>query len=168
MIHFYNLGLKFKNRLSGWWLLLHGSLVSAKSGLEKQSEDIGRSKPFPEYWLCSETQWHELCQELHHRFIIIYLDRKRCVFCESWTNSPLPYSYYDHIRKCWLTVTVYSGGAIPGRRAGSGVGKYSAESPKQDSKRFKSQVKRNSLPIWVWLIYELQPSGTRFNVSCCT
>ena len=45
--------------------------------------------------------------------------------------------------------------AMPGRRAGSGVGKYNAESPKQDSKRFNCQVGRNTLPIWVWLIYAL-------------
>ena len=30
---------------------------------------------------------------------------------------------------------------MPGRRAGSGVGKYNAESPKQDSKRFNSITK---------------------------
>ena len=27
---------------------------------------------------------------------------------------------------------------------------YNAESPKQDSKRFNSQGRRNSLPIWVY------------------
>ena len=32
-------------------------------------------------------------------------------------------------------------------------GKYNAESPKQYSKRFNCQVRRNTLPIWVWLIY---------------
>ena len=30
------------------------------------------------------------------------------------------------------------GGVMPGRRAGSGVGKYNAKSPKQGSKRFNS------------------------------
>ena len=28
--------------------------------------------------------------------------------------------------------------------------KYNAESPKQDSKRFNSQVRQNTLPIWVY------------------
>ena len=32
---------------------------------------------------------------------------------------------------------------MPGRRAGSGVGKYVAESPKQGSKRFISVTKTN-------------------------
>ena len=30
---------------------------------------------------------------------------------------------------------------MPGWRAGSGIGKYNAESPKQDSKRFNSMTK---------------------------
>ena len=32
------------------------------------------------------------------------------------------------------------------------VGKYNAESPKQESKRFNCQVRRNSLPIWVYYL----------------
>ena len=36
---------------------------------------------------------------------------------------------------------MYSGGVMPGRRAGSGVGKYNAKSPKQGSKRFNSNTK---------------------------
>ena len=54
------------------------------------------------------------------------------------------------IKKCWL----YSCGAKPGRWAGSGGNKYvyNAESQEQDSKMFNSQVRRNTLPIWVWLI----------------
>ena len=65
-------------------------------------------------------------------------------------NSPPPYRYWtgsmtnDHIRTCF----VYVGGVMPGRRAGSGNGKYNAESPKQGSKRFNCQVRRNTLPIW--------------------
>ena len=55
----------------------------------------------------------------------------------------------------------YSGGEMPGRRAGSGVGKYNAESTKQDSKRFNSQGKRNALPIWVWLINGRHPGEPR-------
>ena len=35
-----------------------------------------------------------------------------------------------------------SGGVLPGRRAGSGIGKYNAESSKQDSKRFDFITKR--------------------------
>ena len=58
----------------------------------------------------------------------------------------------DHIRKCWL----YSGGVMPGRRAGSGVGKNNAKSRKQGSKRFNYQVRRNTLPIWVWIIYDIK------------
>ena len=46
--------------------------------------------------------------------------------------------------------------AMPGQRAGSGVGKFNAGSPKQDSKRFNCQGRRNTLPIWVWLIYGYQ------------
>ena len=41
---------------------------------------------------------------------------------------------------------------MPGRRAGSGVGKYSAESLKQDSKRFNCQVRLNTLPIGVYYL----------------
>ena len=54
------------------------------------------------------------------------------------------------IKKCWL----YSCGAKPGRWAGSGGNKYvyNAESQEQDSKMFNSQVRRNTLPIWIWLI----------------
>ena len=33
------------------------------------------------------------------------------------------------------------------------VGNYNAESPKQDCKIFNSQRRRNTLHIWVWLIY---------------
>ena len=36
---------------------------------------------------------------------------------------------------------MYSGGVMPGRRAGSGVGKYNTESPKKESKRFNSVKK---------------------------
>ena len=42
---------------------------------------------------------------------------------------------------------------MPGWRAGSGVGKYNAESPKQDSKRFYWQVRWNTLPIWICFFY---------------
>ena len=38
------------------------------------------------------------------------------------------------IRTCF----VYGGGVMTGRRAGSGVGKHNAESPKQGSRRFDS------------------------------
>ena len=31
--------------------------------------------------------------------------------------------------------------------------KYNAESPKQDSKRFNSQVRQNTLPIWVYNLH---------------
>ena len=63
--------------------------------------------------------------------------RGQCVFWESFTNSTTIYRQNDHIRNYWL----YSGGAMSGRRAGSGVGKYNAESPKQGSKRFNSITK---------------------------
>ena len=53
--------------------------------------------------------------------------RGQCVFIENWTN-------YDHKGTCF----VYGGVVMPGRRAGSGVSKYNAESPKQGSKRFNS------------------------------
>ena len=43
---------------------------------------------------------------------------------------------------------------MPGRRTGSGVGKYNTESPKQGSKRLTCQGRRITLPIWVWLIYD--------------
>ena len=43
----------------------------------------------------------------------------------------------DHIRACF----VYGGRVMPSRRIGSGVGKYNAENPKQDSKRFSSIIK---------------------------
>ena len=29
---------------------------------------------------------------------------------------------------------------------------YNAESPKQDSKRFNSQIRRNTLPVWVYYL----------------
>ena len=68
------------------------------------------------------------------------------VFCESWTNSPPPYSEHDQIRRCWL----YSGGTMPDWWAGSGVGKYvQCREPKKRT----AKVRRNILPIWVWLIY---------------
>ena len=51
------------------------------------------------------------------------------VFAENWTN-------YDNTRTC--LVFVYSSGVVPGRWAGSGVGKYNAERPKQGRKRFNS------------------------------
>ena len=54
----------------------------------------------------------------------------------------------------------YSSGAIPGQRGGSGAGKYNVEGLNQYSKRFNSQVRRNNLPIWVWLIYGLTPHAT--------
>ena len=44
---------------------------------------------------------------------------------------------------------MYGGEVMPGRWAGSGVGKYNAESPKQDRNRFNCQVRRYTLPIWV-------------------
>ena len=39
------------------------------------------------------------------------------------------------------------------------VDKYNAESPKQDRKRFNCQGRRNTLPIWVWLIYGVGVGG---------
>ena len=42
---------------------------------------------------------------------------------------------------------------MPDRRAGSCFGKCNAESPKQDSKLFNCQVRQNTLPIWIRLIY---------------
>ena len=56
-------------------------------------------------------------------------------------------SSIDHIRKCRLSV--YSGGVMPGRQAGSGFGKYNAESPTQGSKRFNSPVRRNTFSYLV-------------------
>ena len=41
----------------------------------------------------------------------------------SWTHPPPRYRQHDHIRTCCL----YCGWAMPGRRAGSGSGKYKAE-----------------------------------------
>ena len=47
---------------------------------------------------------------------------------------------------------------MPGRRAGPGVGKYNAESPKQDSKRFNSITKTNHFPfLGISFIY-VEPS----------
>ena len=40
------------------------------------------------------------------------------------------------------------------RRAGSGVGKYNAERPKQGSKRLNCQVRRNTFHICVWLVFD--------------
>ena len=42
---------------------------------------------------------------------------------------------------------------MPGRRAVSGVSKYNAESPKQDSKRFSCQVGGNTLPICMGMLF---------------
>ena len=41
--------------------------------------------------------------------------------------------------------------ARPVGRGRQGVSKYNAENPKQNSKRFNSQVRQNTLPIWVRL-----------------
>ena len=53
---------------------------------------------------------------------------------------------------------MYGGGVMPGRRAGSlhCVGKYNAESPKQDSKRFNSITKTiiHFAHLGILLIYE--------------
>ena len=60
---------------------------------------------------------------------IVYIDRKeggQRVFIENLTK------YDVLIRSCCL----YSGGVMPFRREGSGVGKYKAKRPKQGSKRF--------------------------------
>ena len=59
---------------------------------------------------------------------------------ENWTN-------YDHIRTCF----VYGGGVMPGRRAGSGVVKYNAESPKQAAKGSTSLQRRSG----IFFIYAL-------------
>ena len=61
-----------------------------------------------------------------------------------------------NIKFCTVSMAIswlYSGGAMPGRRPGSGVGQYNAESPKQDSKMFSCQVSQYTLPLWVLLIY---------------
>ena len=39
---------------------------------------------------------------------------------------------------------MYGGGEMPGGRAGSGVGKYNAESPQLGNKRFNSIMKKIS------------------------
>ena len=44
---------------------------------------------------------------------------------------------YDRIR----TLFVFIGGVMPGRHAGSDVGKHNAERPKQAGKRFNSITK---------------------------
>ena len=76
---------------------------------------------------------------------------------------------HDHIRTCF----VYSGGVMPGRRAGSGFAKYctlySVEIPKQDRKRFHCQVRRNTLPIWVCYLSMLSvqcPVGRTWANKC--
>ena len=78
--------------------------------------------------------------------------------------STTVYRQQDHIRTCF----VYGGGVMLGRRAGSGVGKYKDESPKQGSKRFNSQVRRNTLPTWVYYVailrtHQIYPS--KFDVN---
>ena len=56
------------------------------------------------------------------------------------------------MRTCFL----HGGGVMLGRRAGSGVGKYNAESPKQSSKRFNSIMKTiHFAHLGILFIYEL-------------
>ena len=41
----------------------------------------------------------------------------------------------------YIVYVMHGGGVMPDRQAGTGFSKYSAESPKQDSKRFNSITK---------------------------
>ena len=53
---------------------------------------------------------------------------------------------------------MYSGGVMPGRRAGSGVSKYSMYKPKQGSKRFNSIKKTiHFSPLVILIIYAYMP-----------
>ena len=68
---------------------------------------------------------------------------------------------YEPIRTCF----VYGGGVMPGRRAGSGVGKYNAESPKQSSKRFNSITNTIHLAhLVILIIYVWVYSRTRLSM----
>ena len=77
---------------------------------------------------------------------------------ESWLFSCINLSYLNMTNSTPLykwsykeMLTVHC--TAVGRWSGSGVSKYNAESPTQNRrKRFNSQVRRNTLPIWVWLI----------------
>ena len=78
---------------------------------------------------------------------------KLCGFFESWTH-PLPqYRQHDHIRTCCL----YGSWAMPGRRAGSGGGKYTMpRAPKRAAKG--SNVSNGE---------GLCPSSSYISMGCC-
>ena len=83
--------------------------------------------------------WQSCFECLMHRFIIP-IDRKG----EGWQRVFLwELNLLSTTVQLALTIKenvdcALHGGAMPGRRAGSGVAKYNAESPKHGSKRFNS------------------------------
>ena len=72
------------------------------------------------------ADWFKNCFESFNHTWITYLDRKR----EGGNASSLR-----------IKPTLYGGGVMLGRQAGSCVGKYNDESPKQGSKSFNSFTK---------------------------
>ena len=64
------------------------------------------------------------------------------------------------------TCSVYGGGVQPGRRAGSGVGWYIVESPKQVRKRFSSITKTiHFAHLVILFIYSMHMHNT--HTTCC-
>ena len=95
-----------------------------------------------------------------------------------WCQSPIDYWYLDRKRGGgWerisvrveqnfhhtLSMTIYKEALTvqrwsDARPRGQGqvvASTNTAESPKQGRRRFNCQVRRNALPIWVWLIYAI-------------